>query len=75
MKNGYAATSTIEIATNAKVSKRELYAVVGNKRNADGVHQRTIQATAGTGGPAGGTAIARAWSRSSLPLALNCFVR
>jgi len=32
MKNGYAATSTIEIATNAKVSKRELYAVVGNKQ-------------------------------------------
>jgi AcrR family transcriptional regulator len=32
MKNGYAATSTIEIATNARVSKRELYAVVGNKQ-------------------------------------------
>lgn len=32
MKNGYAATSTIEIATRARVSKRELYAMVGNKQ-------------------------------------------
>jgi AcrR family transcriptional regulator len=32
MKNGYAATSTIEIATQARVSKRELYAMVGNKQ-------------------------------------------
>ena len=32
MKNGYAATSTLEIATRARVSKRELYALVGNKR-------------------------------------------
>jgi len=32
MKNGYAATSTLEIATRARVSKRELYAVVGNKQ-------------------------------------------
>jgi AcrR family transcriptional regulator len=31
-KNGYAATSTLEIATNARVSKRELYALVGNKQ-------------------------------------------
>lgn len=31
MANGYAATSTLEIATRARVSKRELYAVVGNK--------------------------------------------
>ncbi len=29
--NGYAATSTLEIATRARVSKRELYALVGNK--------------------------------------------
>ena len=28
---GYAATSTLEIATRARVSKRELYALVGNK--------------------------------------------
>jgi AcrR family transcriptional regulator len=31
MKNGYAMTSTLEIATRARVSKRELYALVGNK--------------------------------------------
>lgn len=32
MKNGYASTSTLEIATRARVSKRELYALVGNKQ-------------------------------------------
>jgi AcrR family transcriptional regulator len=32
MKSGYAATSTLEIATHARVSKRELYAQVGNKK-------------------------------------------
>ncbi len=32
MKSGYAATSTLEIATRACVSKRELYARVGNKQ-------------------------------------------
>jgi AcrR family transcriptional regulator len=31
-KNGYAETSTLEIATRARVSKRELYALVGNKQ-------------------------------------------
>jgi AcrR family transcriptional regulator len=31
-KNGFAATSTLEIATRARVSKRELYATVGNKQ-------------------------------------------
>jgi AcrR family transcriptional regulator len=31
MKSGYASTSTLEIATRARVSKRELYALVGNK--------------------------------------------
>lgn len=31
MKDGYAVTSTLEIATRARVSKRELYALVGNK--------------------------------------------
>jgi len=31
MKSGYAAASTLEIATRAHVSKRELYALVGNK--------------------------------------------
>jgi AcrR family transcriptional regulator len=32
MKSGYAAASTLEIATRARVSKREIYAVVGNKQ-------------------------------------------
>jgi AcrR family transcriptional regulator len=32
MERGYAETSTLEIATRAHVSKRELYAVVGNKQ-------------------------------------------
>jgi AcrR family transcriptional regulator len=32
MKSGYAASSTLEIATRAHVSKRELYALVGNKQ-------------------------------------------
>ena len=32
MKSGYATTSTLEIATRARVSKRELYALVGKKR-------------------------------------------
>jgi AcrR family transcriptional regulator len=32
MKRGYAATTTLEIATRARVSKRELYTLVGNKQ-------------------------------------------
>jgi AcrR family transcriptional regulator len=32
MKSGYAATTTLEIATRARVSKRELYALIGNKQ-------------------------------------------
>jgi AcrR family transcriptional regulator len=32
MESGYATTSTLEIATRAHVSKRELYALVGNKQ-------------------------------------------
>jgi AcrR family transcriptional regulator len=31
-ERGYAATSTLEIATRARVSKRELYALIGNKQ-------------------------------------------
>ncbi len=31
MENGYRRTSTLEIATRARVSKRDLYALVGNK--------------------------------------------
>jgi len=32
MEKGYATTTTLEIATRARVSKRELYALVGNKQ-------------------------------------------
>ena len=32
MESGYAAASTLEIASRARVSKRELYALVGNKQ-------------------------------------------
>jgi AcrR family transcriptional regulator len=32
MERGYAEASTLEIATRARVSKRELYALVGNKQ-------------------------------------------
>ena len=31
MESGYAQTSTLEIATRARVSKRELYALFGSK--------------------------------------------
>src|ERR1700743_1625241 len=33
MKSGYASSSTLEIATRARVSKRDLYALVGNKQS------------------------------------------
>src|SRR5215472_2134053 len=32
MESGYAAASTLEIASRARVSKRELYSLVGNKQ-------------------------------------------
>src|SRR5690349_7426663 len=47
-EKGYAATSTLEIATRAHVSKRELYALVGNKQQmlvaAIGERSRRLQA-------------------------------
>src|SRR5690349_3745449 len=47
---GYAATSTLEIATRARVSKRELYALVGNKQKmlitAIGERAKQLQAPA-----------------------------
>ena len=50
MERGYAATSTLEIATRARVSKRELYALVGNKQEmliaAIGDRARRLQAPA-----------------------------
>jgi AcrR family transcriptional regulator len=49
-ERGYAATSTLEIATRAHVSKRELYALVGNKQKmliaAIGERARRLQARA-----------------------------
>jgi AcrR family transcriptional regulator len=52
MERGYAATSTLEIATRARVSKRELYALVGNKQQmlitAIAARARRLQAPANT---------------------------
>jgi len=49
-ERGYAATSTLEIATRARVSKRELYALVGNKQQmlvaAIGERAKRLQAPA-----------------------------
>jgi len=49
-ERGYAATSTLEIATRARVSKRELYALVGNKQKmliaAIGERAKRLQARA-----------------------------
>ena len=49
-ERGYAATSTLEIATRARVSKRELYRLVGNKQKmliaAIGERARRLQAPA-----------------------------
>ena len=50
IEHGYAATSTLEIATRARVSKRELYALVGNKQKmliaAIGERAKRLQAPA-----------------------------
>ncbi|HEY1302729.1 MAG TPA: TetR/AcrR family transcriptional regulator, partial [Vicinamibacterales bacterium] len=51
-ERGYAATSTLEIATRARVSKRELYALVGNKQKmlitAIGERAKRLRASADT---------------------------
>jgi AcrR family transcriptional regulator len=50
VERGYVATSTLEIATRARVSKRELYALVGNKQKmlitAIGERAKRLQAPA-----------------------------
>ncbi|GEM_PF-269837 len=53
MKHGYAETSTREIAARAHVSKRELYALVGNKRRmlAACIDERAQRLTAPAGLP------------------------
>ena len=45
MEHGYTGTSTLEIATRAKVSKRELYALFSSKEAmlAEGIRRRTEQ--------------------------------
>jgi AcrR family transcriptional regulator len=49
-ERGYAATSTLEIATRARVSKRELYTLIGNKQKmliaAIGERAKRLQAPA-----------------------------
>jgi len=55
MTHGYAATSTLEIASRARVSKRELYALVGNKQKmliaAIGDRARRLQVPADVSAP------------------------
>lgn len=55
MERGYSVTSTLDIATRARVSKRELYALVGNKQKmlitAIGERARRLQAPAGAPPP------------------------
>jgi len=56
LERGYAQTSTLEIATRAKVSKRDLYALVGNKQtifNACVAHRAARMAPSGSLPPAG----------------------
>jgi AcrR family transcriptional regulator len=45
LEHGYTGTSTLEIATRAKVSKRELYALFSSKEAmlAEGIRRRTEQ--------------------------------
>jgi AcrR family transcriptional regulator len=66
MEQGYAGASTLEIATRAKVSKRELYAEFGNKA---GILQALITATATR--MQAPLALAEATNRSSLATILN----
>src|SRR2546429_5911023 len=47
MERGYAETSTLEIATRARVSKRELYALVGSKQGVLMAHRRARHTAAG----------------------------
>ena len=42
MKSGYASTSALKIATRARVSKRELYALVGSKQEGLGASARQV---------------------------------
>src|SRR3984885_12862182 len=67
MKHGYAATSTLEIATRARVSKRELYATVGNKQEMliACISQRAARPR--NVGPRAGVVRDAAWARDQPP--------
>ena len=67
MKSGYATTSTLEIATRARVSKRELYALVGNKQEMliACISERARRLTCPLTCPC--CAIARPWRKCWLP--------
>ena len=62
-ENGYPATSTLGIATRARVSKRELYALVGNKQEmliaCIGERARRLQAAADVPAPRDRETLAR----------------
>jgi AcrR family transcriptional regulator len=64
MESGYAETSTLEIATRARVSKRELYALFGNKQEmlvaCIGERAKRLQAPADLPEPHDREALARA---------------
>ena len=63
MERGFAETSTLEIATRARVSKRELYALVGSKQEmlaaCIGERARRLQMPAGLGEPHDRESLAR----------------
>lgn len=63
-QNGYAGTSTLEIASRARVSKRELYKLVGNKQEllaaCIGAHARKMQVPADLPEPRDREALAQA---------------
>ena len=63
MERGFAETSTLEIATRARVSKRELYALVGSKQEmlaaCIGERAKRLQMPAGLGEPHDRESLAR----------------
>jgi len=65
MENGYTGTSTLEIATRAKVSKRELYQVCADKAAAARSHRRACSADAPAARPAAGKRPRRARGHAS----------
>jgi len=70
-ENGYAGTSTLEIATRAHVSKRELYGLVGNKQELLARASAIGQTAADAGRTCPNRATGRAWRRGSPPSAVS----